>query len=185
MRKQCELLGVARSTVDLQTRGRGSGRHPHQTAVGRDLHEGSVPWQPPSGDGAGARLRREDQPQAGRATAPRDGPGDDLVQAAHQHSGRRAPQVSLSAAQPGHRPARPGVVRRHHLRADAPRPRLPVRGDGLEFAQGAGLVAFQHHGNRSLPGGPGDGAGLHRQGSRRSSTPTRAASSPRRNGRAA
>jgi HTH-like domain len=45
----------------------------------------------------------------------------------------------------------------------APRPRLPVRRDGLALAQGARLVAFQHHGNRPLPGGFANGVEVHRQ----------------------
>ncbi len=35
-----------------------------------------------------------------------------------------------------------------------------MRRDGLDFAQGARLGAFQHHGNRALPRGFGDGSML-------------------------
>ncbi len=40
--------------------------------------------------------------------------------------------------------ARSGVVRGHHVCADDARARVSVRGDGLVFAQGAGLAVVQH-----------------------------------------
>ena len=58
--------------------------------------------------------------------------------------------------------ARMPNMRRHHLCADAARPRLPVCGDGLEFAQGVRLGAFQHHGNRPVSGSFGKRPGQHR-----------------------
>jgi hypothetical protein len=39
-----------------------------------------------------------------------------------------------------------------------------VRGDGLAFAQGAGLGAFQHHGHGHRPLSGGHGDGLHSTG---------------------
>src|SRR4051794_28284459 len=63
----------------------------------------------------------------------------------------------LSAAGSGDREAQPGLVRRHHLPADAARLPLPGGSDGLGDAEGVGLVGVEHHGGGVLPGGGGGG----------------------------
>jgi hypothetical protein len=102
------------------------------------------------------------QPQAHAKTPSEDGSRSDLGQAAHQYSGPRPPQISLLAPGSEGDQTRTGLVRRHHLRTHARRPRLSLRRDGLVFAQGAGLGRFQHHENQSLSGSSGKRADLHR-----------------------
>ncbi len=58
MRKQCELLGVARSSVDYQAVAESGGRA-HQAPVGRDLPDRSVLGSRTSGDDPGARSRHQ------------------------------------------------------------------------------------------------------------------------------
>jgi transposase-like protein len=82
--------------------------------------------------------------------------------------------------EPGSEAARPGVVRGHHVCADVAGARVSVRGDGLVFAQGAGLAVVQHRWACALM------RLRWRWGKaavcRRCSTPTKTASSPAGNG---
>ena len=103
-----------------------------------------------------------DRPEARAKTPPGDGARSDLGQAAHEDSGPRPPQISLLARGSEGDQTRSGPVHRHHRRADAWRPRLAARGDGLVFTQGAGLGRFQHRGNRSLSGSSGKRADRYR-----------------------
>src|SRR3972149_6966774 len=66
-------------------------------------------------DGRG--IRRESQ--AGAAADASDGPGGDLPEAAAVATQRRASDLPLFAAGFAGNSAQPGVVQRHHLRADA------------------------------------------------------------------
>ena len=58
------------------------------------------------------------------------------------------------------------LVHRHHLCADAWRKRLPMRGHGLVFTSGAGLVGFQYNGDWVLLGGSGESLCEHGTSSR-------------------
>ena len=53
----------------------------------------------------------------------------------------------------------PGLLRRHHLPANAPRLSLSGRGDGLGDAESAELAGFEHHGCGVLPRGFGGSPG--------------------------
>ena len=182
MRKQCELLGVARSTVDYQA----VPEDPEDIRIKRLLDEiymidpclGSRRLVTVLKRDHGVKINRKRLQRLRREIGheaiwckPRTSIPD--------HGHRKYPYLLRDLSG---RTARPGLVHRHHLRADARRARLPVRGDGLVFAQGAGLGGFQHHGNRPLPGSSGATRWPPPAGFRKSSTPTKAASSPPPNG---
>ena len=79
-----------------------------------------------------------------------DGPGDDLLQAAHQ---RRAPgPPNLSYLLQGLRIDRPGsgLVRRHHLYPCLHWLSVPGGGDGLGQPSGVVLAALEHNGQPFL-----------------------------------
>ena len=120
--------------------------------------------------------------QAGAAADAADGPGGDLPQAAAvaEHDG--APDLPVFAAERGDRAARPGVVQRHHLRADAAGLDVPDGGHGLVQPLRAVVAVVEHAGRAVLPGGVGGGVGPTAR--RRSSTPTRACSTRPRRSRA-
>src|SRR5712671_4569572 len=58
----------------------------------------------------------------------------------------RAQDLPIPAAQPGDRPAEPGVGGRHHLPPDRARVPLPGGGDRLGEPGGAGVAAVEHDG---------------------------------------
>jgi len=68
----------------------------------------------------------------------------DLPEAQHQQARQGAQNLSLSAGWTADRPAKSGVVQRHHLPADAQG--LPLFGShhGLVHAKGFGLAHLQH-----------------------------------------
>ncbi len=74
-------------------------------------------------------------------------------------TGRRAQDLSVSAAQPGGGVAEPGVGNGHHLHPDGPRLCLSGCGGGLVQPAGPGLAAIDHSGSRVLPGRGRGGAG--------------------------
>src|SRR5215211_3694064 len=111
---------------------------------------------------ASAAGRLRGRPQAGATADGEDGPDADLPAPTHDGAAPRASGLSLPAAGPGGRAAEPGLVRGHHLPADAPRPPLPGRGDGLGDAQGAVLAGVEHPRRGVLPRSPGRGAGTVR-----------------------
>ena len=88
-----------------------------------------------------------------------------------------AQDIPVSFARPDHRPSEPGVVRRHHLYPDRPRLALSGGDHGLGEPCGAGMAAVEHHGQRISPS-----RRLRRRSlalaDQRSSIPTRAVSLP-------
>src|SRR4029078_2146306 len=76
-----------------------------------------------------ARVRRESQACA--SADARDGAGGDLSPAADQRTGARTSHLPVFIAKCGHRTARPGVERRHHLRAAASGLHVPGGGARL------------------------------------------------------
>jgi len=126
--------------VELQAgRGKRRGYADHADS-GRDLHNGSEHREPTVDDVAGARPRDQSQSEAPPEAAAQNGDRDDLVPSpAHEHSRQRAPEIPVSAEGPGRGIRRRSLVRGHHVYPDAARARLPVRGDGLAFPQGAGV----------------------------------------------
>ena len=109
---------------------------------------------------------------AGAASDAADGLGSDLSQAASVARRRRAPDLPVFAAKCGDRAAQPGVVERHHLRADAARLDVPDGGHGLVQPLRAVVAIVEHARRAVLPGGVGGSVG--RAARRRFSTPTRA-----------
>jgi hypothetical protein len=99
--------------------------------------------------------------------------GADLPTAADHSSATGAPDLPVSAARSGDRPAEPGLVRRPDLHSDAAWLPLSGGGDGLDVAQGTVLAGVEHDGCRVLPRSSGRGFGAvretrdlqHRQGS--------------------
>ena len=68
----------------------------------------------------------------------------DLPKAEHQQACEGAQDLPLSAGRAADRPAKPGLVRRHHLHSDAQR--LPLSGGhhGLVHPQGVGMADIKH-----------------------------------------
>ena len=97
----------------LPAGGRVGGEPAVDAADRRAVPEDAVLRQPEDGQGVGH------QPQAGAAPDAADGVGSDLPQAAAVAERRRAPNLPVFAAECGDRASEPGVVERHHLRADA------------------------------------------------------------------
>ncbi len=112
VRAQCELLEVPRSSLDYRPVGESEEDRDLMRLMGRDLSDRPVHWHAAAGEGAGARLWPEGQPQAPQEAALGDGAGDDLVSAAQRKRvGQGAPEVSVPAGQRGSEATRPGVVR--------------------------------------------------------------------------
>src|SRR5262249_58380566 len=87
------------------------------------------------------------------------GAGGDLPPAPAQRPGQRAPGLPVPAAGRAGRAARPGVVRRHHLRAAGGGVHVPGGDHRLVQPLRGGLAAVQHAGRLVLPGDAGGGAG--------------------------
>ena len=77
-------------------------------------------------------------------------PHADLPEAGHQQAREGAQDLPLSAGRAAGRAAQPGLVRRHHLPADAAGLPLSGRDHGLVHPQGAGLAHLEHAGGRLL-----------------------------------
>ena len=74
----------------------------------------------------------------------------DLPEARHQQAREGAQDLSLSAGRAAGGAAQPGLVRRHHLPADAPGLSLSGGDHGLVHPQGAGVAHLEHAGGRLL-----------------------------------
>ena len=86
----------------------------------------------------------------------------DLSEAQHQQAGEGTQNLPLSAARPAGGPAKPGLVRGHHLSADAPRFPLFGRDHGLSYPDGSVVADLEHAGRELL-----------RRGAERSHLPVR------------
>ena len=155
--------------------GRERGEPRTHAAHRRGVPGAPVVRRPPDG-AASAAAGLVPRPQARAAADEEDRPGADLSGSEDERAAPAAQDLSVSAAAPDDRAAEPGLVRRRHLHPDAARLPLPRRDHGLGEPQGPGLAAVEHDGGRLLRRGAGGGHRLY--GSRRSSTPIRAGSSP-------
>jgi len=110
-------------------------------------------------DGLAFRAGMGGQREAGGTADAGDGFAGDVTGTAHQSSPSRA--SSLPVFTEGHedRAAQPGLVLRHHLRADAARVFVSGGGDGLVQSLRAFLGAVQHTGGAFLCAGVGGRAG--------------------------
>ena len=112
-------------------------------------------------DAAGGRA--VDQPQARAAADAADGDRGAGAEAADDEAGAGPQDLPVSAAEPGDRPAEPGLGGRHHLHADRARLSLSCGGHGLGEPGGAGLAAVEHDGRVVLRLGARGSAGALRQ----------------------
>src|SRR4029450_10006647 len=106
----------------------------HRRAVPGD----AVLWPPANGRRSGPR-RTRGEPQASAAADACDGPGRAVSWAKNDDFRSRAQGLSVPAAGPDDRPAEPGLVQRHRLRAAAMRLLVPRGGNGLVQPARAGL----------------------------------------------
>src|SRR5206468_2784354 len=83
-------------------------------------------------------------------TARVNGPGGRLSQTQPEPTGRRAPDLSLPLGRAANQRSGPGLVQRHHLRADGLRVHVSGGGDGLVEPLCAGLGTIQQPGQRGL-----------------------------------
>ncbi len=151
---QCEILSISRSSLYCAPKG----ESPENLALMRRIDalflRHPLLRQPSDGSPVASRghLRR---PSPGASPDASDGPGSDLSGANDQPALSPPPGIPLPAQGAEHRPARPRLVRGHHLyRGPA---RLPLSGgnDGLGEPTRPGLATFKHHGRRVLCRGPG------------------------------
>ena len=176
IRRQCVLLGVARSGVYRPPRP----ANDNDLALMRRIDELFTAWPFLGSRRMTAMLRADglaDQSQAGAAADAPDGDRGARAEAAHDEAGAGAQDLPVSAARTGDRPAEPGVGGRHHLHPD--RARLPLPGGDHRLGEpgGAGVAAVEHDGRLVLRRRRSRRRWRASAG-RRSSTPTRAASSP-------
>src|SRR5215213_3953257 len=141
---------------------RRDGAEPGADAADRRAVPGDALVRLAADGAASAAGRLRGRPQADATADGEDGPGADPPAPTHDGAAPRASGLSLPAAGPRRRAAEPGLVRRHHLPADAARLPLPGRGDGLGDAQGAVLAGVEHPGGGVLPRGAGRGPGTVR-----------------------
>ncbi len=77
----------------------------------------------------------------------------DLSKAQHQQAHEGAQDLSIPCGRAADRPSKSGLVRRHHLFADAQRLLVSCRNHGLVHPQGVGMAHLQHAGGRLLSRG--------------------------------
>jgi hypothetical protein len=130
------------------------GRSAPDALAGRTVSQDPVLWVPAHGGGDAAR-RFGGESQAGEALDAGDGDRGDLPKAQYQSRTSGAQGVPLPAAGPTHRPAEPGVVRRHNLCANGEG--VCVSGGGHGLVQQAGVVvagvnfeAMEKHGRPEI-----------------------------------
>jgi hypothetical protein len=134
---QCRLLKIARSTLYYQP----TPVDPDDLAVMRRMDELYLASPFYGSRRMAAVLRREGvgyQPQAGAAADAGDGVGGDLPEAKHQPRASRSQGISVPVAGSEHRPAKPSVVRGHHLYSD---------GEGICLPGGCDLAFRSRHVN--------------------------------------
>ena len=115
----------------------------------RTIPEDAVLWQPEDGRGFGHR------PQAGQTLDAFDGLGGDLSQAAIVATRSRTQNIPVFTAKYSDCQARPGVVQRHHLRADDAGLDVPDSGHGLVQPLRVVVAVVEHLGRTVLSGGLG------------------------------
>src|ERR1051326_7257674 len=118
-------------------------------AVGRAASGISCVWEPTT-DGAVATRGPAGQPQASGAAPGVDGARSGLSQAQPEPARRGPPDLSLPLGRPGNQRSGPGLVQRHHVRADGLRVHVSGRGHGLVESLCAGLGTVQQPGQRVL-----------------------------------
>ena len=185
--RQCQLLGVSRSSLYYRAKGTSE----QDLGTGPVLAAGAgppVPGDPllrfQADEGLAGKEGHAGKPEAGAAAHESDGAACHLPAAQHQPPVAGEPGLSLPAEECENHPAQPGVGRGHHLPAHGPRGPLPGGGDGLAQAVRGGLAAVQHPpigigGRLWRPASaPRRWRRLWARVGRRCSTPTRGASSP-------
>ena len=144
-----------------------SGEFGLDAPVGRVTSQASGVWESAASSDAAPR-RSGSQPQASSTAAGIDGLRSRLSQTQSEPAWRRAPDLSVPAERAGNQRSGPGLVQRHHLRADGSWVHVFGGGDGLVEPVCAGLGAVQQLGQRvlhpRLDGGAGGGpAAVHLQ----------------------
>jgi hypothetical protein len=110
-------------------------------------------------DAAPAPAGSPSWPQPGCPADAQDGATGDLPEAQHQRAASRASGVSLSAARPGDRAPKPGLVFRHHVHSDEAGLFVSGGDHGLAQPPGAVVAPVQHHGCGVLHASIGGGVG--------------------------
>lgn len=155
--------GVDQPVILLLCAGAGDGRDAGADGGDRRLVPRSfLLWQPPDGTAPPAARPRGWAP-AGAAPDGGDGARAHLPALEDERSAPGAPDLPISAARSGDHAAEPGLVRRHHLPADAARLPLSGRDHGLGVEEGARLAAVEHDGRDVLRRGSEGSAGALRQ----------------------
>jgi len=143
------VAGLEPSELVLQRRGRVGRELGVDAADRRAIPEDALLRQTQDGRGVGHRR------PAGGPTDAADGIGVDLPQAASVAERDGTSNLPLFAAEYEDRAAQPGVVERHHLRADAAGLDVLDGGDGLVQPMRVVVAIVEHFGWVVLPGSVG------------------------------
>ncbi|PPQ13705.1 hypothetical protein CV770_41195 [Bradyrhizobium sp. AC87j1] len=152
IRRQCMLLGIARSGVYRPPRP----ANDNDLALMQRLDELFTAW-PFLGSRRMTAMLKAEGLQVNRKRVQRGHRGAG-TEAEHDEAGAGPEDLSLPAAQHDDRPAEPGVGGRHYLSARRPRLSLSRRHHRLGEPCGSGVAPVEHDGRLVLRGGPGRGA---------------------------
>jgi putative transposase len=161
IRRQCELLGIARSGLY-----RSPSAANDDLALMRRIDELFIAWPFLGSRRMTTMLRAEGHAvnrKRIRRLMARDGHCRARPEAAYHEAGTGTQDIPVSAARSGHRSTESSLVRRHHLHSDRPWLPLPRSDHGLGEPGSAGLATVQHHGLLVLRLGAGGGTGALRK----------------------
>ena len=141
----------------LRAAGRERGEPGVDAADGRLVAPVPVLRQSADGAPSAARGRGGGAPSSPAPDEP-DGPGGDLLQAAHERRAAGSPRLPVPVARTEDRPSGPGVVRGHHVHPGDDRLSVRSRDHGLGQPTYAVVAAVEHDGQQLLRRGAGGGA---------------------------
>ena len=182
--RQCQLMGVSRSSLYYRPKGTPPGDLSLMQAMDRQYLETPSPGNPflrfQADEGLAGPAGDDGKPEAGAATHETDGTAGYLPAASHQPTSGGTLGLSLPAEGSDDHPGEPGVGGRHHLPAHGPGVLVPGGHHGLAQPVRGGLGIVRHSGDRLLCRGPDRGPRPRPSAKEgpRYSTPAREASSP-------